>query len=180
MRKTLAPLSVFALALAVSACSTHAEVPNDDSNIGVSQLATQGSGSTSTLLSRGNFDGPIKLKRKQKVPSKWELKLEADPSLSVAVQTIDFAPQGNSGWHSHPGPVFITVLSGTMTFYRGDDCSCTPIVKTAGESLLDGADGVPHIARNETDQPATNAVVYFAPQGEPLRIDQPAPGNCPF
>jgi hypothetical protein len=169
------------------------EAPTDEP-IGVTEQATQASGSTSTLLSRGDFDGPIRLKRKQRLPhdggstcvghdhgpSDWEVKLEADPNLSVAVQTIDFAPHGTSGWHAHPGPVFITVVSGTMTFYRADDPTCTPMVKHAGETLLDGTDSGSHIARNETDQPATNVVVYLAPKGQPLRIDRPAPGNCPF
>jgi quercetin dioxygenase-like cupin family protein len=143
------------------------------------------------LLARGDFDGPLDIMRTHKAnvdgstcPMNglidWQMKLTADPSLSVAVQTIDFAPHGTSGWHSHPGPVFITVVSGTMTFYRADDPSCAPIVKTKGETLLDGADNGAHIARNETDEPAQNVVVYLAPKGVALRIDEPDPGTCPF
>ncbi len=96
------------------------------------------------------------------------------------MQSITFAPGSYSGWHRHPGPVFIQVVSGTMTFYEGDDPTCTPIVRSAGQGFLDVGDH-PHIARNETGQPAQNVVTYFAPPGATLRIDvAPAPGNCPF
>ena len=95
------------------------------------------------------------------------------------MQSIVFQPGGHSGWHRHPGPVFIQVVSGTMTFYESDDPSCTPIVRTAGQGFLDVGEHA-HIARNETSAPAQNIVTYFAPPGAALRIDAPNPGNCPF
>jgi hypothetical protein len=85
----------------------------------------------------------------------------------------------HSGWHSHPGPVFITVVSGMMTFYDSDDPACQPIVRTAGQGFLDTGDHA-HIARNESGAPAVNVVTYFAPPGAALRIDKPAPRHCPF
>lgn len=137
---------------------------------------TLGSGSRSTLLGRATFDGPFKVKRKT---GDWEVDIHAKDPLDVAVQSITFQPGGHSGWHGHPGPVFIQVVSGTMTFYESDDPSCTPIVRTAGQGYLDTGDHA-HIARNETAAPATNVVTYFAPSGAALRIDKPNPGNCPF
>ena len=105
--------------------------------------------------------------------------MEARPNLDVATQMITFQPGGHSGWHSHPGPVFITVMSGTMTFYESEDPDCQPIVRTAGQGFLDT--GVhAHIARNESGAPATNVVTYFVPKGAALRIDELDPGNCPF
>ena len=92
---------------------------------------------------------------------------------------ITFQPGGQNGWHSHPGPVFISVVSGTMTFYESTDPSCTPIVRSAGQGYLDAGNHA-HIARNETAVPAMNVVTYLAPAGAPLRIDKPSPGNCPF
>jgi Cupin domain len=102
--------------------------------------------------------------------------------LEVAAQRIVFAVGAHSGWHSHPGPVFIQVVSGTMTFYEGNDPSCTPTVRHAGEGFLDVGDHA-HIARNESSASAENLVVYFAPPRtlqSGLRIDQPRPGNRPF
>lgn len=141
--------------------------------------ATPGSGSTSTLLGRGTFDEAFKVKREVRSATDWEVEVEAKPALDVATQIITFPVGAHSGWHGHPGPVFITVVSGTMTFYESDDPACQPIVRTAGQGFLDTGDHA-HIARNESGAPAVNVVTYFAPPGAALRIDKPAPGNCPF
>ena len=137
---------------------------------------TVGSGSQSTLIGRATFAEPFKVKRKT---GDWEVDIHAKDPVDVAVQSITFQPGGQSGWHSHPGPVFIQVVSGTMTFYESDDPACSPIVRSAGQGYLDVGEHA-HIARNESGAPATNVVTYFAPPGAPLRIDEPAPGNCPF
>ena len=108
------------------------------------------------------------------------MEVEAKPALDVAVAMVTFQPGGHSGWHSHPGPVFISVVAGEMTFYEADDPSCAPVVRHAGQGFLDtGAHA--HIARNETTAPATNVVHGgIVPPGSPLRTDAPNPGNCPF
>ncbi len=141
---------------------------------------TAGSGSQSTLLGRGAFAVKVQEVNRHGSPlERWKLEPGVQPNVDIAVQRIEFQPGGHSGWHGHPGPVFIQVVSGTMTFYEGDDPHCQPIVRTAGQGYLDtGEHG--HMARNETDQPAQNIVVYFAPPGVALRIDVPDPGHCPF
>lgn len=150
--------------------SEHTTGPSSQPNL------TVASGSKSTLLGRAAFE---QFHVKRKSDDGWELQINAKDALDVAVQSITFAPGAQSGWHSHPGPVLIQVVSGTMTFYMSDDPTCTPIVRTAGQGYLDAGDHA-HIARNESAMPATNIVTYFAPRGAALRIDEPAPGNCPF
>jgi hypothetical protein len=140
--------------------------------------ATPGSGTFSTLIGRATFEDAFKVKREDPATG-WEMEAEAKPNLDIAVQVIDFAAGGHSGWHSHPGPVFISVVSGTMTFYESADPACEPIVRTAGQGYLDVGDHA-HIARNESGAPARNVVTYFAPRGALLRVDQPNPGNCQF
>jgi hypothetical protein len=141
---------------------------------------TASSGSSSKLLGRTTFSDPkdrnFKVKR---ITGDWHFELKSMPAFDIAVQTIDFAPGAQSGWHSHPGPVFIQVVSGTISFYESDDPTCTPVIRTAGQGFLDVGDHA-HIARNETKAPAQNVVTYFAPPGAVLRIDEPKPGNCPF
>ena len=143
-------------------------------------LFTLSSGSQSTLLGRATFADPsdptFKVKR---ISGDWHAEVKATPNLDIAVQRIVFQPGGQSGWHRHPGPVFIEVVSGTMTFYMSDDPTCTPMVRSAGQGYLDVGEHA-HIARNESGAPAENIVVYLAPQGAALRIDAPDPGNCPF
>jgi hypothetical protein len=141
---------------------------------------TPGAGSISTLLGRATFSDPhAHAFSVERTTGDWRFEANGTPAFDIAVQTIDFAPGSYSGWHSHPGPVFIQVVSGTMTFYESDDPTCTPVVRTAGQGYLDVGDHA-HIARNETHHPAQNVVTYFAPPGATLRIDQPDPGTCPF
>ena len=137
--------------------------------------ATSSSGTSSSLVGPPATFSPFKVKRHG--DNDWKVDVDAKQGLAIATQTITFAPGGQSGWHSHPGPVFISVREGTMTFYEED---CTATVRTAGEGFLDtGAHA--HLARNESGAPATNVVTYFAPPHTPstgLRIDQPQPLNC--
>jgi len=139
--------------------------------------ATTGTLTTSTLIGRATFDEAFHIKRTG--ADGWDVKVKATPALDIAVQRIVFQPEGQSGWHSHPGPVFISVVEGTMTFYESDDRGCVKIVRHAGEGYIDVGDHA-HIARNETSDPATNVVTYLAPPGAALRIDEPKPDNCPF
>lgn len=143
--------------------------------------ATSGSGTQSVLIGRATFQPTVgNVLAVQRVqPPDWGVVVQGRPALDIAVQTITFQPGGQSGWHSHPGPVFISVVAGEMTFYESDDPNCTPIVRHAGQGYLDVGDHA-HIARNESGAVATNVVTYFAPPGAALRIDQPNPGNCPF
>lgn len=136
---------------------------------------TASSGSASTLVGRASFADAFNIKRKT---GDWKVRVDSDP-LDIAVQTIVFQPGGQSGWHQHPGPVFILVVQGQMTFYESDDPECKPIVRSAGQGYLDVGEHA-HIARNETQQEARNVVTYFAPPGAALRIDAPDPGQCPF
>jgi hypothetical protein len=140
--------------------------------------ATPGSGTQSMLIGRATFEEAFKVKREARTVD-WEVEVEAKPALDVAVQMITFQPGGHSGWHRHPGPVFILVVAGEMTFYEADDPNCAPVVRQAGQGFLDTGEHA-HIARNQTTAPATNVVTYFVPPGSQLRMDAPNPGNCPF
>jgi len=114
----------------------------------------------------------------------WKLALEATAPIDVATQVVTFQPGGSSGWHTHPGPVFFTVKTGTLTVYEGDDPSCTPLVFPAGTGAVEaGTSSHIHMVRNETNSTAEAVVTYMVPVGTPqnqLRTDLPNPGNCPF
>jgi quercetin dioxygenase-like cupin family protein len=109
----------------------------------------------------------------------WQLTFATNGPTDIITQTISFLPGGFAGWHSHPGAAILSVTSGTLTFYEGNDPSCTPHVYPAGTSLVESGGDV-HIARNEGADALTINVTYIVPQGAPQRIDQPSPGNCSF
>jgi hypothetical protein len=104
---------------------------------------------------------------------------QAKSPLDIVVRTHDYAPGSSTGWHSHPGPVFITVTEGEVTFYEGDDPTCTPKVVSKGHGYVDTGRG--HIGRNESGAPAKDVTVIFAPVGNSFRAELDHPNTaCKF
>ena len=98
--------------------------------------------------------------------------------LEIITQTVTIQPGGTSGWHSHPGPQFIVVKSGAITFY-GLEASCSPLRINAGESWIDHEPGMAHTVTNEGSVPAELVVTSVNPVGLAPRTDVPAPWRSP-
>jgi hypothetical protein len=103
--------------------------------------------------------------------------------IDILVRQHDYEPNSTTGWHTHPGPVFITVTKGTLTYYDADDPTCTPHVLTAGtanDAFVDNGHG--HVVRNESGEPAQDISVITSPVGGPFREHLPARANpnCDF
>ncbi len=152
-------------------------------------LATPQLGLTTTILGKSTFD-PITLNAHTTTlvgpdgrlrPSVWLTLLKTLGQTDVYVVDNKLEPGGTTGWHSHPGPSLILVVSGTVTNYMGDDPTCTPHVYSAGAGFIDEGGGDVHILRNESDAQAETIAVQLLPKDATRKIDIPtAPGNCPF
>ena len=149
--------------------------------LGATAFATPGSGIlSSTVFARADFVLPTGIKFKIGIEDPEILNVRE--TRQTVVQQIVFSPGGQTGWHSHPGPVVVLIKAGTMTFYDGDDPTCTPRTYTAGQSFIDSGRGHVHIARNESASADLElwAVYFDVPPGGAFRNDAPAPGNCAF
>jgi quercetin dioxygenase-like cupin family protein len=144
--------------------------------IAVPALATPPSGVTVTPLAPVAQFAEINEHAKS---GAWKAKIKTKGSSDLHVVQVTIQPGGTLGWHSHPGPSFVIVKSGTATFYHGDDPTCTPHVIPTALSLFEPAGNV-HIVRNEGDVPLVNVVVQLLPSGAPRLISEPDPGNCNF
>ena len=103
---------------------------------------------------------------------------EVKGSTTLVMQEIVIQPGGHTGWHSHSGLAFASVVSGTLTLFDATNpCVGTPYV--AGTAFVDPGGTHTHIARNLSDAPMTVRVQYVTPTGQPVRIDAPAPSTCP-
>jgi len=139
-------------------------------------IASPASGVTPTLLARGTYDS---FKVMSYPEGSGLFKAEAKSPIDVVVRRHDYAAGGSTGWHAHPYPVFVTVITGQVTFYDYDDPTCTPTVVSAGQGYVDSGHG--HIGRNETGQPAVDISVIMAPVAAPFRQELDAPGPfCDF
>ena len=147
--------------------------------------AEPASGVTPKVLARGLYE-PFKVKTDHDSPIDFEAK--AKSHVDVVVRQHDYLAGSSTGWHTHPGPVFITVTQGQLTFYELDDPTCTPHIVSAnpaagtnyGEGYVDNGHG--HIVRNESGLPAQDVSVILAPVGQPFRTDLPPHANpsCGF
>ena len=138
-------------------------------------LATAPTGVTSTLFAVGHF-GEIDAKT---LSSSWQARIDTKGDSDLYVLENRIAPGGSFGWHSHPGPSLVIVKQGALTLYRGDDATCTPQVIEAGSGFVDDGGDI-HLVRNEGSVETIVYVTSLVPQGATRRIDEPAPGNCPF
>jgi quercetin dioxygenase-like cupin family protein len=144
-------------------------------SVGVT-MASPPSGVTPTVLARGTYDA---FKVTSSPNSPVDFRAKAKSSIDVVVRRHDYAVGATTGWHSHPGPVFITVTQGQLTYYEYDDPACAPHVVSAGQGFVDNGRG--HIVRNESGQPAQDVSVIIAPVGGAFRGELDAPGPyCGF
>ena len=142
-------------------------------------LATPGVGILAApVQARGTLgptDGPNLV-----VNSKTGVHLKALGSTGIVTQQIRMAPGGNTGWHSHPGPVIVTVKSGSIQLFYASDTACQGVVYEAGDTFVDRGEENVHIARASPFDGAELWATYFVPGGDPnaaFRLDAPDPGT---
>jgi hypothetical protein len=178
-------IAVVAVAAGVLACRD-TTTPKESSITGVAfdPLSTAAFGFTSVVIGRGNL-GPFRVNSKA---AGYRADLRSPDNTDIAVANITIAPGGHSGWHYHPGPVFVVVKTGAITFYHSarsgedgegsHDAACPPTRHAAGSAFTESG-GVVGIARNEGTVEATAVATFFAPPApSPLRIDAAKPANC--
>ncbi len=151
------------------------------SAVAVAAVLTPPSGILSApILARASFADPTDLKFTVNGPSQEVTTV--NNARETVMQQIVIGPGGNTGWHTHPGPVVVLIKSGQMSFYDSDDPTCTARIYTAGQSFIDRGQGSVHIARNESHSENLEiwATYFDVPHGVGFRIDAPDPGNCHF
>ena len=96
---------------------------------------------------------------------------------NVIVARVTWGPGGTSGWHTHPGPVVVSVTEGELELVNEGDC----IARTyaAGEAFVDPGQGNVHIASNASDSAPAMAYATFlgVPDGAPATVWVP-PVDC--
>ncbi|HZP72425.1 MAG TPA: cupin domain-containing protein [Gaiellaceae bacterium] len=164
-KRLLAVATIAALAAAVYAGSV---------------LATLPVGLSTTQLAKATFSGGMVAGPKTMSSAAWAAAFKTTGASDIYVVDNKLAPGGNTGWHSHPGPSLVLVVSGQVVNYVGSDPKCTPHPYGAGSGFVDPGDGEVHMLRNEGTVPAETIAVQFVPKGGTRRIPEPDPGNCSF
>ena len=87
-----------------------------------------------------------------------------------------FQPGGDTGWHTHPGPVIVVLKSGALTETHSNGCVT---VHPAGSVFFESA-GEVHGAVNQTGQVTEVYVTFISPAGAPplQPTADPGAGSC--
>jgi len=109
---------------------------------------------------------------------RWTALLVTTSPTDFIIQQVQLAPGGYSGWHSHLGPVVLTVKQGTATMYRVEHGRCLRLEFPAGTAFVEPVG--PHALQNESATDVLEAFnAHIIPAGAPQRVDEPDPGVCP-
>ena len=100
----------------------------------------------------------------------FKVELETEGPSTITTQDGAVAAGGQNGWHSQPGVVAVTLISGSIQWY---DADCVPTVYNAGDSWVEGSQH--HFYRVIGTSNIHLIAWFITAQGQALRIDQPAP-----
>lgn len=145
-------------------------------------LATSGSGFSGSPIVSGHF-GTLHVNTPGDKTGKWGLMLKTLDDTVISSDRLTIQASGYSGWHAHPGPVFVTVTEGSITWYDGSNPLCTPRTYTVGQSFIERAYGVHNVRNASNSDIARFVAITIKPEGfvgPAFRLDRPQPTNCSF
>jgi hypothetical protein len=87
-----------------------------------------------------------------------------------------FAPGQSTGWHTHPGPAIVMVVSGSQTLEEPQGSNCRTITANAGEGFVTTT-GV-HEAITGPEGADTWALYVLPPDATAVRTPAPTPSAC--
>ena len=142
-------------------------------------LATPGSGFTPAPIVNGHF-GTLNVNTSKDKTDKWGLHLKTLDDTDIGADRLTVAAGGFSGWHAHPAPVFVTVVTGSIVWFDGSDPLCTGHAYSAGQSFIEDA----YVVHNATSAGGAEFVaIVIKPEGfigPAFRLDRAKPNNCNF
>jgi quercetin dioxygenase-like cupin family protein len=100
----------------------------------------------------------------------FEVGMRSVGPSTISTQDVAFSPGGHNGWHSHPGLVAVTLISGSIQWFN-ENCEKTDY--TAGDSWTEGSQL--HYFRVVGAVGIHLTAFFITAQGAALRTDEPAP-----
>ena len=113
-----------------------------------------------TDLAKGDTTAPISIETPGGAPT------------TLLVQGLLLKPGAHSGWHTHPGPEYSVITSGSVALATADHCGLVDY--GTGQAVFIPA-GVLHRVDNDGTVDASVVVNYTVPADVPVRVDAPDP-----
>ena len=96
----------------------------------------------------------------------------------VYVQHLSLGPNLVFAWHTHPGPVVVTVRSGSLTYQDGGPNMCRNRTYTAGEGFVDPGFGHVHRVIAGPSGAEIYSTFFLPPGSENHLITAPGAEEC--
>jgi quercetin dioxygenase-like cupin family protein len=127
--------------------------------------ATPPSGQTTTDLAVGTLSSITQVNTDR-------IKFQTKGDVDVYVFNVNYAPGAYSGWHTHPGVVFVVVKTGSVVRTVG----CQSWTFSAGQSFVESDEQGPGQVQNaSTTDPAVLGVTQIVPKGSVRRFEADPP-----
>jgi len=130
------------------------------------------------LTPRAAFTEQASMQIRLKVDGHGTDVIKVSELSNIVTTRVTVQPGAQIPWHTHPGPVFVTIAQGELTYISSD--GCTSRRYPAGTAFVDPGHGHVHTAVNTGDTDAVFTATFFeAPAGAaPVSIPADAPAGC--
>jgi quercetin dioxygenase-like cupin family protein len=137
-------------------------------------LAAAGYGDPSGLgitpLALATLDGPVHL-------HSGGVQLDTRAARDALTARLQFEAGGTTGWHTHPGPVIVQVVSGTLTLRYPTRQGCVSKLYQTGQGFIEDG-GLVHEATAGSDGAVVMATFLARPSTTNYLVPQAPPAGC--
>jgi quercetin dioxygenase-like cupin family protein len=130
------------------------------------------------LSPRAAFTDEVSLQANLKLAGLGTEVIKSRNASRVVTTKVTMQPGAQVPWHTHHGPVFITIGQGELTYVSSDDCVSR--VYAAETAFVERGHGHVQMIKSSGKGPAVFLATFFeVPEGTgPITIPTDAPVNC--
>jgi quercetin dioxygenase-like cupin family protein len=128
------------------------------------------------LTPRSTFSGDVSVMFKMKSDHHGTDVVKLREPSRVVTARITIQPGARFPWHTHPGPVVVTVADGQLTYVDSD--GCVERVYPAGSAFVDAGDHVHSAYGTSTGVTTLIATFFDVPATGPLTIPDTVQNRC--
>ena len=130
-----------------------------------------------TNLFTGHY-GALDVKTENQKVGNWGMMLKTKDDTDIGADQVTLDGGGQTGWHTHPAAVFVTVIQGSIIWRDGTNAMCPGTTYTAGQSFMEDAFVIHNAFNASASQPAVFIGAHINPTGVPFVSGVPTPGQC--
>lgn len=129
------------------------------------------------LTAMSQFTDDVKAQFRFKLDGRATTVVNVKDASRTMVVKFTVQPAARFPWHTHPGPVIVNMVEGTLTLVNASDCVERPY--GPGTAFVDPGHGNVHTAFNGTANPIVFYATFFeVPEGGPFTIPVDPPADC--